>query len=85
MRFLRISFRFTVSLQPWITPSIFDNTGDDRIVDEWTFGQYMNPGKARQILKDHWDTWITEEDFAQIAAAGYVVAKFLLMMSLTFR
>ena len=27
---------------------------------------------AQQKLKAHWDTWITEEDFAAIAAAGYV-------------
>ena len=57
-------------LQPWITPSLFDNTGDSRIVDEWTFGQYQDPGVATATLRNHWDTWITEADFAAIAAAG---------------
>ncbi|KAF8971705.1 glycoside hydrolase family 5 protein [Flammula alnicola] len=57
-------------LEPWITPSIFDNTGDARIVDEYTFGQYQNHAQALPILKKHWDTWITEADFAAIAAAG---------------
>ncbi|KAI0800625.1 exo-beta-1,3-glucanase [Fomes fomentarius] len=57
-------------LEPWITPSLFDNTGNDNIVDEWTFGQYQNVRSAQSTLKQHWDTWITEQDFVDIAAAG---------------
>ncbi|KAF8167368.1 exo-beta-1,3-glucanase [Crassisporium funariophilum] len=57
-------------LEPWITPSLFDKTGDDRIIDEYTFGQYQDRTKAEQTLKNHWDSWITEDDFKQIAAAG---------------
>ncbi|KAK2461435.1 hypothetical protein APHAL10511_005898 [Amanita phalloides] len=58
-------------LEPWITPSIFDNTGDSRIVDEWTFGLYsQNRETAINTLTNHWNTWITESDFAAIAAAG---------------
>lgn len=59
-------------LEPWITPSLFDNTGDDRIKDEWTFGQFYRSKGGESVLKKHWDTWITEDDFAQIKAAGYV-------------
>ena len=59
-------------LQPWITPSLFDNTGNNNIVDEWTFGQLQDRNTAQQKLQAHWDTWITEADFAAIAAAGYV-------------
>ena len=62
--------KFTRAYQPWITPTIFDNTGDDRVVDEWTFGQYVDNSTAHSVLKQHWDTWITENDFAQIAAVG---------------
>jgi glucan 1,3-beta-glucosidase len=58
-------------VQPWITPSLFDNTGDSRIIDEWTFGQYQDHNKALATLQHHWDTWITEADFSAIAAAGY--------------
>ncbi|GJJ13378.1 hypothetical protein Clacol_007630 [Clathrus columnatus] len=57
-------------LEPWITPSIFDNTGDTRVVDEYTFGQYVNPSTAISVLQNHWNTWITEEDFARMAEAG---------------
>ncbi|KAF9454195.1 glycoside hydrolase family 5 protein [Macrolepiota fuliginosa MF-IS2] len=57
-------------LEPWITPSIFDNTGDSRVVDEWTFGQFVDQAEATSVLTNHWNTWVTENDFVQIAAAG---------------
>lgn len=57
-------------LEPWITPSLFDNTGDPRIIDEWTFCQYQDRAVATSILQTHWSTWITEADFVAIAAAG---------------
>ncbi|QRV80908.1 Cellulase (glycosyl hydrolase family 5 protein) [Ceratobasidium sp. AG-Ba] len=57
-------------LESWITPSLFDATGDDRIIDEYTFGQYQDKDVAKAALQKHWDTWITEPDLAAIAAAG---------------
>ncbi|KAG7091441.1 hypothetical protein E1B28_010477 [Marasmius oreades] len=57
-------------LEPWITPSLFDNTGNDQIIDEWTFGQFQDRGQALNVLTQHWDTWITESDIAAIADAG---------------
>lgn len=57
-------------LEPWITPSIFINTNNDMIVDEFTFGQMQDYQTALEVLVQHWETWITEEDFIAIAAAG---------------
>ncbi|KAF7337508.1 hypothetical protein MSAN_02223800 [Mycena sanguinolenta] len=57
-------------LEPWITPSIFDNTGNANIVDEWTFGSLQSKSTATSVLTNHWNTWITESDFEAIAAAG---------------
>ncbi|KAG0700651.1 glycoside hydrolase family 5 protein [Suillus ampliporus] len=57
-------------LEPWITPSIFENTGNDDIVDEWTFGEYQDYDTAKAVLQNHWNSWITESDFQAIAAAG---------------
>ncbi|KAG8732972.1 exo-1,3-beta-glucanase [Ceratobasidium sp. 414] len=57
-------------LEPWITPTLFDNTGIAAIVDEYTFGQYQDYNTAQSKLKTHWDSWITESDFSAIAAAG---------------
>ncbi|KAH8835533.1 exo-1,3-beta-glucanase [Flagelloscypha sp. PMI_526] len=68
--FLTIPLRGWLVLEPWITPDLFDATGDSRIIDEYTFGQYQNKATAKAALTQHWDTWITESDFAQIAAAG---------------
>ncbi|KAF5391674.1 hypothetical protein D9757_002359 [Collybiopsis confluens] len=58
------------SLEPWITPSIFENTNDDSIVDEYTLGLKTNFNDSLQMLQNHWDTWITEDDFAAMNAAG---------------
>ncbi|KAH9942759.1 glycoside hydrolase [Amylocystis lapponica] len=57
-------------LEPWITPSIFENTNNTNIVDEYTFGQMQNASQALAVLQNHWDTWITEDDFQAIKAAG---------------
>ncbi|KAF8656255.1 hypothetical protein AX16_002691 [Volvariella volvacea WC 439] len=57
-------------LEPWITPSIFEDTGNEDIVDEYTFGQLMDRDTAVSILRNHWETWITEDDFIAIKAAG---------------
>jgi len=51
-------------------PSLFTNTGNDGIVDEYTFCQYQDYNTAHTALVSHWNTWITEDDFRQIAAAG---------------
>ncbi|KAL2369905.1 glucan 1,3-beta-glucosidase [Blastomyces gilchristii SLH14081] len=55
-------------LEPWITPSVFENAGD-RAVDEYTLSQVL-AGNAKSRLSKHWNSWITAEDFKQIAAAG---------------
>ena len=71
--FSHLIHKSTAYPQPWITPSLFDNTGNDNIVDEWTFGQLQDPSVAKAALVQHWDTWITQDDFTAIAAAGYVL------------
>ena len=57
-------------LEPWITPSIFTDTGNDAVVDEYTYTQALGKDEASSRLTDHWNTWITQDDFNQIAAAG---------------
>ena len=55
---------FTVRVaEPWIVPSVFEAAGPSAI-DEYTIGE------AGYDLTGHWSSWITEGDFAQIAAAG---------------
>jgi glucan 1,3-beta-glucosidase len=57
-------------LEPWITPSIFEATNNTAIVDEYTMGQLLDANTAQGILQNHWQTWITEDDFIAIQAAG---------------
>lgn len=67
----RITFLISaIFTQPWITPSLFDDTGDPAIVDEWTFGLNQDRDIAQAKLAEHWNTWITEDDFEAIANAG---------------
>ncbi|KAI0077909.1 glycoside hydrolase family 5 protein [Panus rudis PR-1116 ss-1] len=57
-------------LEPWITPSIFQNTNNTGIVDEFTMGQMLDSDTVSDILENHWKTWITEDDFIAIKNAG---------------
>jgi len=56
-------------LEPFITPEMFSNL-DASIVDEWTFCANQDRNTAAAALKSHWDSFITQDDFNQIAAAG---------------
>lgn len=56
-------------LEPWITPSIFENVGD-AAVDEWSLCETLGADQCRSTLSGHWASWITQDDFTQIAAAG---------------
>jgi len=64
-------------LEPWITPKFFEevNVGEnlDKIVDEWThaeFLMYQYPETYINRMVTHWDTFVTEADFATLARAG---------------
>ncbi|KAI9453571.1 exo-beta-1,3-glucanase [Lactarius psammicola] len=56
-----------VNLGGWL---VLEPWGNPAIVDEWTFGQFQDPNVALAKLTDHWNNWITQNDFAMIAAAG---------------
>lgn len=58
-------------LEPFITPALFQ--AHPTAVDEWTLSTALSQdgGDAlRETLEHHYDTFITEEDIAQIAGAG---------------
>lgn len=66
-------------LENWMQPSLFnpDNTpglpgANDwaTIPDEWTFTSWLGRDAARSALENHWDTWITEDDFRRMADYG---------------
>ncbi|PPR07127.1 hypothetical protein CVT24_010477 [Panaeolus cyanescens] len=58
-------------LEPFISPEIFQRYGSVR--DEWTLCERMRADPANggiDQMEEHYRTFITEEDIAQIAAAG---------------
>ena len=57
-------------LEPWITPSLFSRWSDGSVIDEWTFSQALGKDEAHNQLSQHWNNWITQDDFNEIAGAG---------------
>ena len=58
-------------LEPFISPKYFQE--NDGAVDEWTLSEILaqkGPDVLQQTLEDHYNTFITEEDMAEIAGAG---------------
>jgi aryl-phospho-beta-D-glucosidase BglC (GH1 family) len=55
--------------ESWLTPALFQNLPSGT-VDEWTFCTNQNRNAATAALQNHWNTFITQDDFYQIAAAG---------------
>ncbi|KAL4806368.1 glycoside hydrolase superfamily [Aspergillus unguis] len=56
------------SLEPWITPSLFEGYSSD-VIDEYTLSTKLG-SNAAQKLEEHYATFITEQDFADIRDAG---------------
>jgi len=59
-------------LEPWITPKFFEdvNEGGDKIVDEYTYAQYLDREKYMSRMVNHWDTFYTEQDFQRLYDSG---------------
>ncbi|KAJ7511119.1 glycoside hydrolase family 5 protein [Mycena galericulata] len=56
-------------LEPFITPALFQPYPS--APDEWTLATLMAAdGTLQSTMENHYDTFITEQDFAQIAGAG---------------
>ncbi|CAE6427831.1 unnamed protein product, partial [Rhizoctonia solani] len=60
-------------LEPFISPALYEPY-QPAAVDEWTLSEAIaantSSGGLQKVLEEHYATFITEEDFAQIAAAG---------------
>merc|ERR1719391_1248966 len=48
------------------------NIGDnlDKIVDEYTYAELVDPDFYKERLRTHWDTFVTKEDFEKVGSAG---------------
>ncbi|KAI9609192.1 hypothetical protein KEM48_002898 [Puccinia striiformis f. sp. tritici PST-130] len=75
-RILGVNLGGWLVLEPFITPYMFEpfsshdaNGQAPTVVDEWTLSTALGD-KLATTLEEHYRTFITEEDFMQIAAAG---------------
>ena len=63
-------------LEPWITPSLFyqflGGGEGTTAFDTYTFCEVLGAEEANRQLRNHWDTWVTEEIIAELAASGAV-------------
>ena len=58
-----------LSLEPFITPDLFDYDSGLGIIDEWTLCTHLGDDCA-STLEKHYSTFVTEQTFAEIADAG---------------
>ncbi|KAH8897065.1 glucan 1,3-beta-glucosidase 2 [Thozetella sp. PMI_491] len=58
-----------LSIEPFITPSLFNYDKSEGIVDEYTLCQHLGSGCAGTLEK-HYATFVTESTFKEIADAG---------------
>merc|ERR1740139_1937309 len=59
-------------LEPWITPSLFyrflGKTHSEGVgMDCWTFCEALGAAEANKVLRAHWDEWLKEEHFQELA------------------
>lgn len=54
-------------LEKWMLPEMFEGTGAE---DEVWLNRKMNPAELKEKMKEHRDTFITEQDFAFIKEQG---------------
>jgi glucan 1,3-beta-glucosidase len=61
-----------LTTEPFISPALYEKylSSPTPAVDEWTLTDNMRKNNAIGDLEEHYKTFITEQDFAQIAAAG---------------
>lgn len=53
-------------LEPWITPSLFyrflgKSKSEGVGMDSYTFCEALGPIEGNRVMRDHWDTWITDD------------------------
>jgi hypothetical protein len=63
-------------LEPWITPSLFyqflGGNETTSAFDMYTFCEVLGPTEGNRQLKQHWETWVTQEIIQDLAKSGAV-------------
>ena len=56
-------------LEKWMGHAVFAGA-PDTVEDEYKLTEYLGYSAAEQRMRNHWETWVTEADFAFWAKAG---------------
>jgi glucan 1,3-beta-glucosidase len=59
-----------LSLEPFITPSLFNYDSKLGIIDEYTLTKHLGAKTAADTLEKHYSSFVTEQTFIDIANAG---------------
>jgi glucan 1,3-beta-glucosidase len=59
-----------LSLEPFITPSLFNYDPKLDVIDEWTLTSHLGTSGAKSTLEKHYATFVSEQTFIDIANAG---------------
>jgi aryl-phospho-beta-D-glucosidase BglC (GH1 family) len=63
-------------LEPWITPSLFYQflgKGEGEVgMDSYSFCEVLGGKEANRQLKNHWETWVTEDLIVELKDSGAV-------------
>jgi glucan 1,3-beta-glucosidase len=58
-------------MERFLKPSLYASAEDPRVVDQWTFCLYTkNVSSKANLLKEHWETWVTKSDIQELAEYG---------------
>merc|ERR1719402_690660 len=61
-------------LEPWITPVYFEevSVGEnlDKIVDEWTYAEFLDLDTYQERMVGHWDGFVSRQDLELLVEAG---------------
>jgi len=53
-----------------MTPTLYSSNGVGSGVGEWGFTQKLGKARAATVLKQHWDTWVSQSDLQKLASHG---------------
>lgn len=61
----------------FIIPSIFEkhNSDDKPVYDEWTLCEKLGQSKCADVLKAHWENFVSLDDFKKIKNAGLNIVR----------
>lgn len=59
-------------MERFLNPSILFYANDSRVQCEYSYLQYYGDDPFMvQRIRDHWDSWVTEEDIKKLARIGF--------------